>query len=79
MTGQNSKDYERVYERLRKRSYRRLKKVDAIWDKFVEENEYHIPELGSDLWPDDDYGKDDHAGYVRGVRDTLNMIYREYA
>ncbi len=56
----------RAYERLRKRSYRRLLRSQSAVSEFLAN------------WPDDPtpdiYLDGDHAVYVRGVKDMLNEL-----
>ena len=57
----------RIYERLRKASYRRSQRFDAILDAWLDgKGEYPTAEE----W----YESDDHLTYLRGVRDALNAV-----
>lgn len=54
----------RIYERLRKRSYRRTTRYRRELDLYWDSNWYPFPE--------DEYGEAAHNAYLAGVRDALN-------
>lgn len=53
-----------IYERLRKRSYRRMHAAGVEWDAWFEDDAFTQP-------PTDSYNNATHAAYIAGVRDAL--------
>lgn len=64
-TGESGTVDNKVYERLRKRSYRR----SVRWHLALRDHVLGDGEMPRDLWHD---GK--HAAYVRGVKDALSEL-----
>lgn len=64
--------YARVYDRLRKRSQRRMARVTTEWDNWL--NDPVPVESPLEGAPEEVYGSLDHTSYVSGVRDALTAI-----
>lgn len=66
-------ELERVYERLRKRSYRRYCKYESLMNKLAywDDNDY-IQAAAVGFWD-----VAEHKAYIRGIRDAINSIYDE--
>lgn len=61
----------RIYDRLRKRSYRRWRRADVAWDA------WEARALGGDFMapmPEDSWDGIEHRAYVEGVRDALEAL-----
>lgn len=58
----------RIYERLRKRSYRRKLASDEAWAAWNPLDDVDVP---------DDYTHWEHEAYVRGVREALRAVQHE--
>lgn len=70
----------KIYERLRKRSYRKHLRSEAGWQAYFDaEEEFFLSDaplyLASPDWRDyvsEDWTSDQHHAYIAGVKDGLN-------
>jgi hypothetical protein len=68
-----------IYERLRKRSYRRMQRSEALWDEWIELDE-NDPDEGPayEECRAANWDIDEHKAYLAGVRDALNANERAW-
>lgn len=62
----SNEEYMRIYEKLRKRSYRKVQKNSLKWHQYFS--------FDSNELPDDNYDELDHHAYIRGVRESLKEL-----
>lgn len=62
----------RIYDRLRKRSQRRLRRADLSWDIWWDDQQRLEPLEENE--PEDMYAVSDHAAYVAGLHDALYAV-----
>ena len=75
-------DMGRIYERLRKRAYRRWRRGEDVWDKAMSTDEWQDAERYENQWLDGIQSgtyisEEQRDAYLQGVRDALNAVYDE--